>query len=268
MKIYDCITFFNELDLLELRMEELDQYVDYFVINEVDTTFSGKPKPLYYAENKERFAKFHHKILYNMATDTAGDNWNHWDRDINHKNVVGAVLNTMHEKGRVNDDDIIIYSDADEIPNLHNVDFNEVEDNELYICMQKLYYHTLNTFYEDQWRGSRFCNYRTFKQGSPNDHRDYDGKIFKELDKIYVPNAGWHFSFLGDTKAIKTKIEAWSHQELNRPDIKDNIEERVKNNMDIFNRPQSKLTVVPIDDTYPQYVLENPEKYNKYVRSM
>ena len=61
--VYDCFMFFNELDLLEIRLNILDPYVDYFVISECDTTFSGNPKKLYYEENKDRFKKFHHKFL-------------------------------------------------------------------------------------------------------------------------------------------------------------------------------------------------------------
>jgi len=68
-KIYDIFTFYNELDLLELRLEMLNDCVDHFVIIECVETFSGKPKPLYYEENKQRFAKYHHKIIHHITYD-------------------------------------------------------------------------------------------------------------------------------------------------------------------------------------------------------
>ena len=68
-KIYDVFTFFNELDMLEMRLEMLDQYVDKFVLIECVETFSGKPKPLYYEENKLRFKKYHHKIIHHITYD-------------------------------------------------------------------------------------------------------------------------------------------------------------------------------------------------------
>ena len=64
--IYDCFTFFNELDLLEIRLNILDEHVDYFVLAECTETFSGIEKPLYYEENKERFSKWSHKIIHHI----------------------------------------------------------------------------------------------------------------------------------------------------------------------------------------------------------
>jgi len=69
-KIYDCFCFFNELDLLELRFNILDPYVDYFVLSEASVTHTGQPKPYYYEENKKRFAKWEHKIIHLKITDT------------------------------------------------------------------------------------------------------------------------------------------------------------------------------------------------------
>ena len=67
---YDIFTFNNELDMLEIRLNVLNDYVDYFVIVESTETFSGVPKPLYYELNKNRFSEFHHKIIHHIVTDT------------------------------------------------------------------------------------------------------------------------------------------------------------------------------------------------------
>ena len=68
--IYDCFQFFNELDLLKLRLNVLDSVVDYFVLTEATVTFSGDSKPLYYYENKKLFEKYNHKIIHNIVDDT------------------------------------------------------------------------------------------------------------------------------------------------------------------------------------------------------
>ena len=66
MKIVDVFPFFNELDLLDIRLNVLDPYVDCFIISEATKTFQGGDKPLWYDENKDRFKKFHHKIIHNI----------------------------------------------------------------------------------------------------------------------------------------------------------------------------------------------------------
>ena len=79
MKIFDTFTFYNELDLLELRMEILGDVVDYFVINEANITFTGKEKPLYYFENRERFKKWEDKIIHHVTLDDGGSLEKYWD---------------------------------------------------------------------------------------------------------------------------------------------------------------------------------------------
>ena len=89
--VYDCFPFFNELDILDLRLNILDQYVDYFVLSESVLTFSGQSKPLYYEENKDLFKKFNHKIIHNIVP--AGDlTINPFERDVYQKNAIKKVL--------------------------------------------------------------------------------------------------------------------------------------------------------------------------------
>ena len=107
--VYDCFQFFNELDILKLRLRILNPVVDKFVISEATTTFSNIPKPLYYEENKEMFAEFSDKIIHVVVDDTPpGDTH---VRDTFQKSAVGRGLKDC------TDDDIIIFSDLDEIPN-------------------------------------------------------------------------------------------------------------------------------------------------------
>jgi beta-1,4-mannosyl-glycoprotein beta-1,4-N-acetylglucosaminyltransferase len=111
MKIYDCFTFFNELDLLEMRLNILNNYVDYFVLVEATKTFSGKPKELYYLKNKEKFNKFSHKIIHITVDDMPEikDN-NRWELESFQRNAIIRGLTNCQS------DDVILISDIDEIP--------------------------------------------------------------------------------------------------------------------------------------------------------
>ena len=112
MKVIDVFPFFNELDILEMRLNILDPYVDYFIISEATKTFSGMDKPLFYDENKERFSKFSHKIIHNIVEDTTSSELHPYQRDVFQKDKIkDVVLENSSE------DDIIIWSDVDEVPN-------------------------------------------------------------------------------------------------------------------------------------------------------
>ena len=166
-KIYDCFPLFNELDLLEIRLELLYDKVDYFVISECDYTFSGLPKPFYFEENKDKFSKYMDKIIHLKNYDTEqftnlqnkydgklGEQYQkiidrlnymidkpetdygkgHWCRDYLHKEL------TMLKIIDCNPDDIILFGDCDEIPNPEKIsDVIELinKTNKSYVFGQK-----------------------------------------------------------------------------------------------------------------------------------
>ena len=136
--VYDCFQFFNELDILKLRLHIMDPVVDRFVISEATETFSGNPKPLYYEENKEMFAEFAHKIIHVVVEDTP-PGYTH-DRDTFQKNAVGRGLKDC------TDDDIIIFSDLDEIPNPEKVKeiLQNFDSTKIYHFAQRMFYCYLN----------------------------------------------------------------------------------------------------------------------------
>lgn len=112
MKIYDCFTFFNELDLLEIRLETLYNVVDKFVIVEIDKTHRGEPKECFFANNRSRFEKYLNKIIYVCPSDVPsyrgeGD----WTIENYQREAIRLGLTECDEN------DIILISDLDEIPN-------------------------------------------------------------------------------------------------------------------------------------------------------
>jgi len=291
--IYDAFLFFNELDLLEIRLSILDPYVDYFVISESTVTFSGLKKPLYYLENKDRFKKFEHKIIHKIVDHTPKsfidttkflipetentskedkvrnkilrnmmnyNHWNkeevHWGRDFYQRECVLIGL------ANCNDDDIIILSDLDEIPNpevIKDIDKTIPKGNFCHL-MQKLYYYYINNLVVAfRWYGPKTAHYSFIKNIDSNGLR-----LFKNSG-IQIENGGWHFSFMGGKDKIRTKIESYGHQELNNDSIKNNISYNVDNNISVIGG-NLNFQVVPIDDTYPKYLLDNLYKYPHFVK--
>lgn len=254
-RIFDVVPFFNETEMLLMRMEILDKHVDFFVIGEATTTFSGKNKPLYFKENRHLFKKFEHKIIHSVFVENKLE-WDHWDRDKIHKNAILKALQFCK------DDDIIISSDCDEIPNLDKNPISSFykDDNTIYHMMQNMYYYYINLLKETDWYGSKICSYKLYKE------RNFDGIRNSKGEGIKINNAGWHFTFLGGTDKIIQKIESWGHQEFNNDHIKSNVSNNLNNNRDIFYRPGSTFTKVPIDNSYPKYLLDNIDKYESWIK--
>src|SRR5579863_8430750 len=107
--IYDCFTFFNELELLELRLNELAGVVDRFVIVEATKTHSGKPKPLHYRDNQARISRFHSQIIHVIVDDMPVSD-DAWTLENFQRNCIVRGLTGCRP------DDFILISDLDELP--------------------------------------------------------------------------------------------------------------------------------------------------------
>ena len=278
MRIFDSIIFYNELDLLELRMNILDSVVDYFVITEATKTFSGNPKPLYFQENKDRFKKWEHKIIHHVTVDDA-ENYDdliegklyhrplkedniyqlphYYQRDVFQRD--SSIYGILKE---AKEDDIILTSDTDEIPNPNALQslVEWFDRNNHYIMVGPCYYYYLNVLVEKHWMGTRVCTLDYLKKTSVDKLRQ------SHSDGWRVVDAGWHWSFFGDADKARLKIESYAHQELNTEDLKSSMEHRIKNNLDPCGRDYVKLQTVPIDDSYPEYILNNQDKLSQYIK--
>lgn len=266
MKIYDTFMFFNELDLLELRMEILNEHVDYFVINEATTTFSGSPKPLYFDDNRDRYKKFKKKIIHHVFSESKPE-WNEWDRDRLQKESITETLRSCKS------DDVIFYSDADEIPNFKKINF-PIENYRLYICQQDCYYYYFNTLWENLmpgnsfWGGTKFSTWDMLRKNSIDEFRNSksDWRKHNKDKTTFIPKCGWHFSFLGGKEKIKLKIQSYAHTEMNIPLVIDNIQDNIDKLRDPFFRMNMRITPVRMtDETHPSYLMENLHKYNEYI---
>lgn len=273
--IYDCIPFFNELDILKLRMKIMSPYVDKFVLEESTVTFSGESKAMIFAEHRDMFAEFADKIVYVAVDNSPMSGVTTHERDKFQKN---QLIRGMAD---CKPDDIVIFSDVDEIPNpkvLTEI-INNFDSTKIYHLAQRMFYCFLNMeeisgnllsitgefkgVEKKQWLGTKICSFGNLpKEGivflrevSPDDPRS-----------VRVADGGWHFGYMGGdgerdvAKRIGVKVQAAAHQEYNKSRYLDEAVDRLLCGEDIFDR-DARFVCVPIDESYPDYLREHREEY-------
>ena len=282
MKVFDSFIFFNELELLEMRLNILDDVVDYFVLTESPFTVSGNEKPLYYQENKDMFGKFNDKIVHHITEEIPND-FNHLlekskfhvaykDPDPYGTPMINlpvrfqrALFNRNNsafgiEKAGVTDDDLVITSDADEIVNpLLLQDLEWFNPSNHYVAECRAFYYKLNFLYQEDWMGSRLCTWKHLKNTTIDQHRQDHQNAHR------IQDAGWHFSFLGNAENFKLKLASYEHTENNTDTVTRNAEEKIESGLDPLGRGQT-YKAVPIDDSYPDYITTNQEKYAEFIK--
>tara|TARA_Y100000356_G_scaffold54560_1_gene43987 strand:- start:191 stop:1033 length:843 start_codon:yes stop_codon:yes gene_type:complete len=278
MKVFDSFRFFNELDLLEIRFNLLYDLVDHFVITECPYTIMGDEKPLYYWENRKRFDKFNDKVIHDVM-DNIPDNFNdyierngyhtpygnidpncgqryidipiRYQRDMYARNYTAYSI----EKAGAKPDDVIITSDADEIINpliLENMDWFDGYNH--YVALQRTFYYHLNLLREEDWMGSRICNWFKLSSTSVDQLRQSHPQSYR------IEQGGWHWSYFGDATTVQQKLEACadSHHGV------DGLQEKIEKGLDPVGRGLG-YDMVPLDDTFPEYILNNREKYADFI---
>jgi hypothetical protein len=285
--IIDCFTFFNELDLLEIRLNTLKDEVDRFVLVESTRTHQGKSKPLYFSENRSRFKDFENRITVIVVDDFPENPDNSaWVFEHHQRNCILRGLRNCQP------DDLILISDVDEIPNPATIS-SLLGDSTMMIFRQKMYYYYLNCINSTasnkySWNGTIKIRYKDI--GIPQELREISMRLMglqnnKLIHRLYwkawayfnltlkniridsIDMGGWHFSYLGGTEAIIKKIEAFAHTEYNNNHYKnaENIENAINHGQDIFGR-DFQYNFVPIDNTYPDYIKDNSSKFAHLIK--
>jgi len=248
-KTYDCFLFFNELDVLEIRLNELYNEVDYFVLVESVETFRGKIKPLYYEENKERFEKFEDKIIHIIVEEQINST-NPWTIEAYQRNQIMRGLNNCES------DDVILVSDVDEIirasvlPLINHCLF--IEKIPYLRCSQILYRFYLNSFdYVYSWEGTCATTFAHMSQMTPEGLRINRQKWNYPI----LPDAGWHFTSMGGPASVAMKLESFSHPEQDLPES--------KTIQGIYGYMRNHCAIRPFDNSYPEFVLKNLPYYSE-----
>ncbi|MCM1086909.1 MAG: glycosyl transferase GT17 family protein [Muribaculaceae bacterium] len=274
--IYDCIPFFNELDILTLRMHIMSPYVDKFVIEESTVTFSGEPKPMIFAENRHLFAEFEDKIFYVAVDNSPMSGVTTHERDKFQKNQLIRAMD------KCSPEDIVIFSDVDEIPNPQALTevLSHFDSSKIYHFAQRMFYCFLNMeeisgnllsitgefpgAMKKQWLGTKVCSFGNLPK---------EGIVFlrevspTDPSSVRVENGGWHFSYMGGSgekdvsRRIGEKVQAAAHQEYNTSRYLTEALDRLLCGEDIFGR-NAQFIRVEIDDSYPPYLLEHLDEYS------
>ena len=267
MAIFDCFQYFNEEHIAEIRFNILNRFVDSFVVVESTVNHQGKPKKLNFDVSK--YKKFKNKINYIIVDDTP--------ENIKKPHKGGESLVEQHQRNSImkglknaSDNDIIILSDVDEIPNLNKL--NEFDKKKYAVFSQKMFMYKLNllNLRENNWHGSKICLKKNLKSPQWLRNLKFKKYPFWRIDKIknlqIIENGGWHFAYLQSPENISKKIKSFAHGEFNKEDIsnEENIKMKIDKGQDIFDRGYS-LKKVEIDKDFPSYIYENKNKLKKWI---
>ena len=226
-RIYDCFPFFNEIDILKIRIEELKDVVDKFVLVEATQTHSGRPKPLYYQEFSHEFAEYQDKIIHHIVDDMPEvDNNNRWPLENYQRDCIGRVLAAI----KCNDEDIILVSDVDEIPRKEKISeaVELLSKNEYVIFCHDMYRYDIEQFESEWWCGTVACKYKELKVRTATRVRRSDqgmwhfptakAAMFKQARMLEYPDiekGGWHFTSMGNTaSSYWYKVQSFAHPEV------------------------------------------------------
>ena len=295
MKIFDCFMYFDEDIVLDVRLNFLNDYVDKFVIIESEYNHRGeKREPKF---NIKKFEKFKDKIIYILKKDIPFDieEINKSDNENEHyrKSIFNASKRENLQRNQILEglkdaepNDWIIISDLDEIPNLENIDFNNIKNKFLFFQQSMMYYKFNLKLDNFTWTGSRACKLRHLK--SPQWLRNIKTKKFnwwrldvffsknKYFDIKFIKNGGWHYSYLKSPEEIKFKLESYLHHidydrnPLNIDQITKIIEDKktiydlkVDSKEEKFN-PKNKLIKVSRNEM-PKYINDNINKFKDWI---
>ena len=295
MNIYDCFMYFDEDLLLDLRLHTLNKFVKKFVITEATYTHNGNKKKLNF--DIEKFKKFKDKITYIIVDDQPDNIMPLLKNEARHKRGEKLILNGMARdyyqrenllKGikEAEENDLIIISDLDEIPNLNQLNFNEI-DNNIVIFEQKMFYYKLNLFYEEYtWQGTKAVKRKNFI--SPQWLRNIKGKKYskwrldtffskkKYSNLLFVKNGGWHFTCLRSPEELEKKLLNFAHHyEFEESGLKlDDIKQLIKDKRVMYDHSvdqkgykwSGKSILKNLDSKFlPDHVSSNLGKYSDWL---
>lgn len=264
-KLIDSFTFYNELSTLNMRLHELDNFVDYFVLVEATVTHAGNPKSLFYRDNEERFKAFHNKIIHIVIDDMPESN-DPWDRENHQRTCLKRAVSLVPD---ICATDIILVSDLDEIPNPKYLSRALFDDDKIYVFNQRFFYYDFSCENINGWPGTMSFPYHIFMDIDLNRMRK--PRVRKKDKRVtYLPikmsredHGGWHCSYFGGANRLIDKLEAYAHQQYNQPIYKDKkvIEGLIRDKKDPIFRRKKKYRLSVNDEEADT----NLPKYRKLV---
>jgi len=296
MKIFDCFMYFDEETVLDLRLNILDKYVDYFIIVESIYTHKGEKRNLKF--NSKKFTRFKNKIKYFIYEEIPKkiepilENDNEIDKE--RKYIMNAIYRENGQRDYIltglkdaEDNDLVLISDVDEIPNLKNLNFNALKEK-IIIFKQDMFYYKLNLKLPNIiWSGTKACKKKDLL--SPQWLRNIKDRKYpiyrldtffskKKYSSIkFIDNGGWHFSNLKSAQEIEYKLRSYlHHREFDEnPMTTNEIENIIKNKQAIYDLrvdqrvnkiggTGSKLVQYPFEKL-PKFIQNNQKLYKDWI---
>jgi beta-1,4-mannosyl-glycoprotein beta-1,4-N-acetylglucosaminyltransferase len=249
--IIDAFIFSDELDILEMRLTELYDSVDRFVLAEATRTFQDTPKPLWYDNHKDRFAPWADKIEHIVIADgelpsVAADS-DPWCREHAHREHLSRALVGLDSN------DIVLLSDVDEIP--RPLLARNVRPEGILVFRQRFHCFAVDWRHPQWWLGTTAATVSTITKLP-------DGKEFaylraarlKASNPPHLRDAGWHFTWLGGTDSALNKLASFSHPEIGEvagPRIRDDYYRREGHHVD-----GTQLVPVTVDTSWPKWIVD------------
>ena len=293
MKIYDCFMYFDEDIVLDVRLNFLNKFVDQFVIIESVYNHRGEKRvPLF---KIDKFKKYKDKIKYILINNIPPgiEIINKEDEDVYRKSIFNASKRENFQRNQIlkglteaNEEDWIIISDLDEIPNLSKINLKNTKDKLIFFNQHMMYYKFNLKLNDYIWVGSKACKMKNLQ--SPQWIRDIKNKNYgwwridiffsnrKYNNILFVEEGGWHFSYLKNPKGIEKKLKSYLHHidyDLNPVGV-EGIEKMINSKRTIYNIKAdqkenkfdgiNKLSKININ-LLPSYILENKDKFKDWI---
>ena len=295
MKTFDCFMYFDEEVVLDLRLNMLNPYVDYFVIVESIFTHKGDKRELKF--NHKKFNNFKNKIIYltydQKSKEIEQINDNDSDGVKSRKFILNAAYRENGQRDYIanglniaNDDDLILISDVDEIPNLEKINIKKI-GSEIMLFKQNMFYYKFNLKLPNLiWSGTKGCKKKYLK--SPQWLRNIKDKKYpffridtyfsekKYINLRFINNGGWHFSNIKTANEIEHKLKSYlHHREFDvNPMTTREIESIIKDKRAIYDLTVdktdnkigngNKLEKYPLNKL-PKYLQNNLEKFKNWI---
>jgi len=256
MKIFDCFTYNNERFHLKLRCEELKGLDVTHVLIESKYTFAGVEKLLHYKESNREFESYNIRAF---SLEKAPNDGNAWNNERYQRNYIKEALYSLGAE----DNDVVIISDADEIPKRDVINLYKPIMGTCNLEMRFFYFYLNCLHHSPFWYHPKVLSYKELNYHTADEIR-------MNFNVLTLRNAGWHFSYLNNAETIKEKIHSFSHQEYNNEAYTnlDTIKSKMHNGEDLFSDKKFLFIDIEKDTNYPEFVLKDIEKLKKigYIR--
>ena len=263
-KIFDCITFFRENRVANLRFEILSNVVDKFVVCESKYDHKGNKKKLNFKLKNKKFLKKIKHLIHDRPFPlfTTG-----WEKQAIQREFIFKGLE------EAKNDDLIMFSDPDEIPNPNKI-MNLDLKKKYGIFLQKCFVYKINlsNAHEEPWEGTRICRRKDLfsidylRQEILSKNIKKFWRIDKEKSIQLIKDGGWHFNNLLTPKEISIKLKTFAHIEFSKKKFSniDVIKKNITNKIDLFGRNHTYKKIL-LDKTFPEYIINNKNKFSKFI---